>query len=145
MLFPNSQKVNFVSFSRRPFTCELADDFDNDDVFGHKLLAYFRKKSKSWDLIKHNYGAKSLDTANNAVNNIVYDLGGASKARLVKFGSSGINWTDNPFWETEKDAEWAWALHRQPFWLSLAWVCSNIFRSTRELLFPCSGIPVHRR
>ena len=86
------------------------------------LLQYFRKRTKAWRLLK-NFGEniKSQEVADLAVENTVTKLGGASKPRLVKFGPGGIEWQHNPYWETEKDGEWAWALHRQPFWMSMAW------------------------
>lgn len=64
---------------------------------------------------------KSIDTANLAVANTTAPFGGATSPRTVSFGARGINWTHNPYWRSEGDAEWAWALHRQPFWMSLAY------------------------
>lgn len=93
------------------------------------LLHYFRQRTKSWRLLKHfTKPVKSLEVADLAVQNTVTKLGGASKPRLVKFGPDGIEWRRNPFWEAERDAEWAWALHRQPFWMSMAWA----YRSTGD-------------
>lgn len=86
------------------------------------LLQYFRARVKKWRLLKHfSENMKSTEVADLAVENTVTKLGGASKPRLVKFGASGIEWRHNPYWESEKDGEWAWALHRQPFWMSMAW------------------------
>lgn len=102
-----------------------------NDVFlaSNRLLVYYRKRIRRWRLIKHTSGwMKSVAIADDALNHTVTKLGGASKPRRVVFPATGIAWTANPFWASEKDAEWGWALHRQPFWMSMAWA----YQSTKN-------------
>jgi hypothetical protein len=106
---------------------------------GNLLLVYYRQKSKTWELLKHiTNEMQSEEVANLAAINTVTNLGGASKPRRVEFGTNGIQWQNNPFWETEKDAEWAWALHRQPFWMTLAWAYQTVRQHSKFLVVLCS-------
>ena len=87
------------------------------------LLPYFRQRVRDWKIVSHIYPFMRNETAARlAMNNTLTHLGGATTPRVVKFGPAGINWTHNPFWAKEADAEWAWGVHRQPFWMSMAWL-----------------------
>lgn len=94
-----------------------------------ELILYYKWRCEHWSVVSHTYTSdKSVALADHACNNTVGNFGGAAPPEMVYFGPSGINWTDNPFWETDSDTEWIWGLHRQPFWLSLAWA----YTETRE-------------
>lgn len=86
------------------------------------LLQYYREKTNVWKVQQHMYDfIKSNATADAILNNTIRNLGGATDQRVMHYGPQGINWTHNPFWTTMHDAEWVWGLHRQPFWMTLAW------------------------
>src|SRR5690606_12775150 len=84
------------------------------------LLRYYRTRTKSWALISHMFPwVRDIDMANDAVQLRFFNLGGAVQPRRVQFDVS-IDWQHNPFWAKEKDAEWIWGMHRQPFWMAMA-------------------------
>lgn len=86
------------------------------------LLAYFRDRCRSWTVVNHTYSwMRSVEIADDALQGKFTRFGGAAKPREVQFDHRGIDWQTNPFWEKDKDAEWAWGFHRQPFWMSMAW------------------------
>jgi hypothetical protein len=93
------------------------------------LLEHYRRSAAGWGIVSHTYPfLRSIESADLAVANVTARLGGATTTRTVHHGTAGINWTQNPFWETLHDAEWAWGLHRQPFWLTLAYA----YRTTQD-------------
>lgn len=105
----------------------------NLQVAGQQLLVYFRRRVRSWRLVKQTVKwMKSEQIADDALANRLTYLGGASPRRNVSFGSTGIDWQHNRFWESEHDQEWYWALHRHPFWLSMAWA----YRMTADEKYP---------
>ena len=91
------------------------------------LLAHYRNRTAAWTVVSHTFTwMRSVELADEAARNVVSRLGGAAHGRRLDFGPAGINWTHNPFWvDGAGDAEWAWGLNRQPFWLSLAWAYQN--------------------
>ena len=92
------------------------------DLAMDELLVYYKRRCGQWSVVSHAYTRqKSIDYADRACNNTLGNFGGATPPLTVQYGPGGINWTHNPFWETDADTEWVWGLHRQPFWLSLAW------------------------
>lgn len=105
---------------------KMQADAGNPTAAAASLLPYFRQRAREWKLVSHIYPFMRNETAARlAMNNTLTHLGGATTPRVVEFGQAGINWTYNPFWAKEADAEWAWGLHRQPFWMSMAWLYTS--------------------
>eukprot|EP00041_Stephanoeca_diplocostata_P016602 m.327804 g.327804 ORF g.327804 m.327804 type:complete len:1044 (-) comp20422_c0_seq1:344-3475(-) len=87
-----------------------------------ELFDYYKWRCTHWSVVSHTYTLhKSITYADLACNNTMGNFGGATPPLTVQYGPGGINWTHNPFWDKDADTEWIWGLHRQPFWLSLAW------------------------
>lgn len=110
---------------------KIANEAGNIDLAIDEVLAYYKRQSRRWAIISHTYAfMQSLTLADDVVSNTIGPVGGAATPRTVSFGKGGINWTHNPFWTSEADSEWAWGLHRQPFWMTLSWAYNQTQNET---------------
>lgn len=85
------------------------------------LLHDYRIKVKQWHFPQYNSGCDEVcwQTTRNAMELKLTWLGHPTTPRTVQF-KENFPWEFNPYWKEERDAEWIWALNRQPFWIDMA-------------------------